>query len=96
MPPRVCVPTGFPMKEIENMHEFKARTAHDASAMCVQHLVNSKRRPGNKQKALSCIWSAIRVLVIEEVSMTSAAVYNMLDIRAAHGRSATHDVSEMT
>ena len=28
--------------------------------------------------------------------MMPAAMYNMLDIRAAHGRSATHDVSEMT
>ena len=33
------------------------------------------------------------VLIIEEVSMVAAAVYNMLDFRSMHGRSRTHDVS---
>ena len=76
--------------------KVKARTAHNASAMRFQQLINSKMRPGNEQKVLISIWNAVRVLVIEEVSMMPAAVYNMLDFRVAHGRSATHDVSEMT
>ena len=75
---------------------MKARTAHNASAMRIPQLVKAKMRPGNKQKALMAMWSDVRVLVIEEVSMMPASVYNMLDIRAAHGRSVTHDVSEMT
>eukprot|EP00969_Alexandrium_andersonii_P204343 9030096-Alexandrium_andersonii.AAC.1 len=53
-------------------------------------------RPGKKQKTLSLLWGEVRVLVIEEVSMMAAAVYNTLDIRAAHGRAATHDVCEAT
>ena len=36
------------------------------------------------------------MLIIEEVSMMGAAIYNMLDLRSAHGRSSAHDVSETT
>ena len=36
------------------------------------------------------------MLVIEEVCMMSTSVYNMLNIRATHGRSSTHDVCETT
>ncbi len=74
----------------------KARTIHNASAMRVQELVNSKMRPGNKQQQLTRLWDTVRVLVIEEVSMVAASWYNMLDVRAMHGRSKTYDVSEAT
>ena len=34
------------------------------------------------------------VLVIEEISMVSAPMYNMLDFRSMYGRSKTHEVHE--
>ena len=48
------------------------------------------------QKRLKWLWEHVRVLVIEEVSMVAAALYNALDLRACHGRSDTHDVQEST
>ena len=76
--------------------DVKARTVHSASAMRVQRYVNNLMRPGKMQKQLTTLWEDVRVLVIEEVSMIGAAVYNMMDLRAAHGRSSAHDVSEAT
>ena len=73
----------------------KARTMHNASGMRVQHLINTKMRPGNKQKQLVRLWNQVRVLIIEEVSMVAAANYNMLDFRSMCGRSMSHDVSEV-
>ena len=72
----------------------KARTIHNAAGMRVQQLVNPKMRSGNKQGQLSRLWNQVRVLVIEEVSMVAAAVYNMLDFRAMLGRSRDFEVSE--
>ena len=74
----------------------KARTLHNASGMRVQKLVNDRMRPGNKQAQLTRLWDQVKVLVIEECSMVAASWYNMLDVRAMHGRSKTHDVSETT
>ena len=76
--------------------DVKARTIHNAAGMRVQELTNAKTRPGNKQAQLTRLWDAVHVLIIEEVSMVAAAVYNMLDCRSMHGRSRTHDVSEAT
>ena len=76
--------------------DVKARTIHNAAAMRVQELINPKMRPGNKLNQLTRLWDQVRVLIIEEVSMVSAACYNMLSFRAMHGRSKTHDVSEAT
>ena len=76
--------------------EVKARTLHNASGMRVQQLINCKMRPGEKQKNLSRLWNNVRVLIIEEVSMVSAAAYNMLDFRSMCGRSRDFDVSEAT
>ena len=72
----------------------KARTIHNAAGMRVQQLVNTKMRAGKKQGQLSRLWSQVRVLVIEEVSMVAAAIDNMLDVRAMLGRSRDFDVSE--
>ena len=47
-------------------------------------------RPGNKQSTLTRLWDRVVVLVIEEISMVAAALYNMLDFRAMYGRSKTH------
>ena len=72
----------------------KARTIHNAAGMRVQQYVNAKMRGGNKHGQLSRLWNQVRVLVIEQVSMVSADVYNMLDFRAMLGRSKDFDVSE--
>ena len=72
----------------------KARTIHNAAGMRVQQYVNAKMRGGNKHGQLSRLWNQVRVLVIEEVSMVAAAIYNMLDFRAMLGRSRGFDVSE--
>jgi hypothetical protein len=74
--------------------DVKARTMHNAAAMRVQKLTNDRMRPGNKQNVLTRVWNEVRVLIIEEVSMVAAALYNMLDVRAMHGRSKLYDVSE--
>ena len=76
--------------------DVKARTVHSACAMRVQRYVNHLMRPGKMQKQLTTLWEDVRVLIIEEVSMIGVALYNMMDLRAAHGRSSAHDVSETT
>ena len=53
-------------------------------------------RPGNRQKTLTRLWDKCMVLVIEEVSMVSAPLYNALDFRSMYGRYKTHDLSEYT
>jgi hypothetical protein len=45
--------------------------------MRVQKMINSRMRPGDKATALERVWRNVKVLVIEEVSMVSAANYNM-------------------
>ena len=62
--------------------------------MRVQKLINALMRPGKKQTQLTRLWGQVRVLVVEEISMVAAAMYNMLDVRSMHGRSKTHDVHE--
>jgi hypothetical protein len=74
--------------------DVKARTMHNAAAMRVQKLTNDRMRPGNKQNVLTRVWNEVRVLIIEEVSMVAAALYNMLDVRSIHGRSKLYDVSQ--
>ena len=73
---------------------LKTRTIHNACCMRVQRLENPKMRPGNKQKSLTRLWDKCMVLVIEEISMVSAPLYNMLDFRSMYGRSKTHEVHE--
>ena len=59
-------------------------------------MVNRKMRPGDKAASLEKLWRNVRVLVIEEVSMVSAANYNMLDYRAMYARTKSHAVTEST
>ena len=80
-------------KNISTKH-LKARTIHNACCMRVQKLENPRMRPGNKQKALTTLWDKCIVFVIEEISMVSAPMYNMLDFRSMYGRSKTHEVHE--
>ena len=76
--------------------EWKGRTLHNAACMRVQHMINPKMRPGDKAAALERLWCNARVLIIEEVSMVSAANYNMLDFRSMYARTKTHAVTEST
>jgi len=80
-------------KNISTKH-LKARTIHNASCMRVQKYENPKMRPGAKQKTLTRLWDKCMVLVIEEISMVSAPMYNMQDFRSMYGRSKTHEVHE--
>ena len=75
---------------------MKARTLHNASGMRVQKYINPMMRPGRNHNDLVRLWNNVRVLVIEEVSMVSAASYNMLDFRAMYGPSKVYDVCEAT
>ena len=45
-------------------------------------------RPGKRQAHLTRVWGQVRVLVIEEISMVAAALYNKkpLAARAFYGR----------
>ena len=72
----------------------KARTLHNACSMRVQKLVNAHMGPGNKNAALQRLWGRCVVLVVEEISMVAAALYNMLDFRSMCGRSVIHQVFE--
>ena len=59
-----------------------AKTLNRAALLGVQKMVNSNMAAGSKEKGLQKLWSAVRVLVMEEISMVSALLYNMLDFRA--------------
>ena len=65
----------------------KAVSCHNAAMMRVQSLRNSQMSPGEKKAALARKLCPKRLLVIEEVSMISPALYNMLLYRFFHARS---------
>ena len=64
----------------------KAVTCHNATGMRVQSYRNRDMLPGTKKTALESKLSSKRLLVIEEVSMISPLLYNMLLFRFHHGR----------
>ncbi|CAK9053739.1 unnamed protein product, partial [Durusdinium trenchii] len=66
--------------------QVAAKTLHAASCMRVQSLSNGNMTAGTAEKRLKTLWNSIRVLIIEEISMVSAMMYNMLDFRAMLGR----------
>jgi len=59
---------------------------HNVPALRVQPYRNRDMMPENKKAALEAKLDARRALVIEEVSMISPALYNMLLFRFYHGR----------
>ena len=65
---------------------FKAVSCHNATCMRVQSYRNKDMLPETKQAALEAKLNAKRALVIEEVSMISPALYNMILYRFYHGR----------
>ena len=72
--------------------KVKARTLHNAGMLGVQSLTNSNMGAGSKERALQKLWSKVQVLIVEEISMVSALLYNMLDFRAMLGRSVVFGV----
>ena len=76
--------------------EVRARTLHTAACMRIQSLANRDMAAGQKDKALQQRWGTIRVLIIEEISMVSAMLYNMLDYRAMLGRRVIFKVEPQT
>ena len=72
----------------------KAVSCHNAASMRVQSLRNAYMLPGDKKPALERRWGRKRLLVIEEVSMISPALYNMLLYRSYHGRATAWEVNE--
>ena len=66
--------------------QVAAKTLHAASCMRVQSLSIGNMTAGTAEKRLKTLWNSIRVLIIEEISMVSAMMYNMLDFGAMLGR----------
>ena len=64
--------------------------------MGIQEFKKSLMSAGKKTSQLQKRWGNIRVLVIEEISMVSAVLYNMLDYRSMLGRSAAFNVDPLT
>ena len=64
----------------------RASIVHAAACMRVQNLSNSNMSAGSKDKKLQTMWKGCRVLILEEISMVSAILYNMLDFRSMLGR----------
>ncbi|CAE7839254.1 PIF7 [Symbiodinium sp. CCMP2592] len=74
----------------------RATTVHAAACMRVQNLSNCNLAAGSKEKALRTMWQSCRVLILEEISMVAAMLYNMLDYRSMLGRRLSHDVNPQT
>ena len=74
----------------------RATTLHAAACMRVQSLSNSNMAAGAQEKRLQTMWQSCRVLILEEISMVSALLYNMLDFRSMLGRRLSHCVDPQT
>ena len=86
----------FSWAQAENISttRHKATTCHAASAMRVQSMRNSAMQPGEKLGLLKQKWADKRLLVLEEISMISPALYNMILYRSFWGRKAAWNVEE--
>ncbi len=67
----------------------KATSCHNAAGMRVQSLRNANMRPESGLAALRRRWANKYLLVIEEVSMISPELFNMLLYRSFWGRKAS-------
>ena len=74
----------------------RASTLHAAACMRVQNLSNGSMAAGTQEKRLQKHWQACRCLIIEEISMVSALLYNMLNFRSMLGRRHSHSVEPHT
>ena len=74
--------------------EHKAVTCHRAGCIGVQSYRNRDMQAKGRKAALKRTWEALRCLVVEEVSMISPYMYNMLHYRSFLGRSDRYEVHE--
>ena len=74
--------------------EHKAVSCHKAGLIRVQSYKNRDMLAGDKSRALKRTWEPLRCLVLEEVSMISPYLYNMLAYRSFLGRANQWEVSE--
>jgi hypothetical protein len=72
----------------------KAISCHRAGLVGIQKFRNGLMLPGDKRPALVRRWDPVRCFVIEETSMISPGMYNMLLYRSFHGRSQRWEVGE--
>ena len=72
----------------------KAVSCHRAGHVAIQRFRNHDMHPGSKRSKLIKTWGPLRCLIIEETSMISPALYNMLLYRSFHGRRTHWDVQE--
>ena len=72
----------------------KAVSCHRAGVIGVQSLRNKDMPAGGKLKALQNTWEAVRCFIVEEVSMISPNLYNMLAFRSYMGRKAEWGAEE--
>ena len=74
--------------------EHKAVSCHRAALMGIGTHRNKSMLPQDNKAALERRWSHLRALIIEEVSMVSPNLYNMLLYRGFHGRRDKFNVPE--
>ena len=74
--------------------EHKAVSCHRAALLGIQSYQNRHMAAGDKRPALQRIWSPLRCLVLEEVSMISPNLYNMLQYRSYLGRAEQWEIEE--
>ena len=74
--------------------EHKAVSCHRAALMGIGTHRNKSMLPQDKKSALEQRWSHLKALIIEEVSMVSPNLYNMLLYRGFHGRRDKFEVPE--
>ena len=77
-----------------NTPDHKAESIHGAASMGIGKTRNSQMLPGDKKRVLERKWAHLKLLVIEEVSMVSPQLYNMLLYRSWHGRRSVSDAPE--
>ena len=74
--------------------EHKAMSCHRAALMGIGTHRNKGMLPQDRKSALERRWNHLKALIIEEVSMVSPNLYNMLLYRGFHGRREKFEVPE--
>jgi hypothetical protein len=74
--------------------QHKAITCHRAGLVGIQSFENKAMPAGDKRPALTRVWGPLRCLILEEVSMISPQLYNMLLFRSFLGRAEQWGVEE--
>ena len=74
--------------------EHKAVSCHRSALMGIQSNRNRDMMAKDKKPALKRTWEPLRCLILEEVSMISPSLYNMVAYRSFLGRADRWDVQE--